>query len=218
MCTIQELEGFGYSFSMDVGDLDEIPMINLTIPVTDLNKIHFVNEACKVGEPVYLNGPQIDCTKCPIYLEISPSVPSTPTVFNTSKDFRENIVDRCLAEIEDICIYNDHVVIMKFKDGTYTKAECTENDCFDLDMGLLICFIRKALCDTKENRNFRKFMRKLHKFIKNKEKEELKKEEEIQKTKAQKKRNKMDDLADTIIRAINGSILSKHRTEDLNNE
>ena len=201
MCTIQELQRLCYSFSMDVGPLDEIPMINLTIPIGDLNKIH-------IEEPLYLNGPQIDCV----------TRPTTPTVFNTSKDFRENIVYRCLAEIEDICVYNDCVTIMKFKDGTYTKAECTENDCFDLDVGLLICFIRKALCDTKENRNFRKFMRKLHKFIRNKEKEELKKEEEIQKTKAQKKRNKMDDLADTIIRAINGGILSKQRTEDSNNE
>ena len=216
MCTIQELERLGYSFSMDVGSLDEIPTINLTIPITDLNKIHIVNEF--VGEPVYLNGPQIDYMTRPTFQKISPFVPSTPTVFNTSKDFRENIVDRCLAEIEDICIYNDRAVIMKFKDGTYTKAQCTENDCFDLDMGLLICFIRKALCDTKENRNFRKFMRKLHKFIKNKEKEELKKEEEIQKTKAQKKRNKMDDIANIIIRAINGSALSKQRMEDSNNE
>lgn len=216
MCTIQELQRLCYSFNMDVGSLDEIPMINLTIPIADLNKIHIVNEF--VGEPVYLNGPRIDYMTRPTFQKISPSVPFTPTVFNTGKDFSENIVDRCLAEIDDICIYNDHAVIIKFKDGTYTKAECTENDCFDLDMGLLICFIRKALCDTKENRNFRKFMRKLHKFIKNKEKEELKKEEEIQKTKAQKKRNKMDNLADTIIRAINGSILSKQRTEGSNNE
>lgn len=202
MCTIQELERLGYSFSVDVGSLDEIPMINLTIPITDLNKIH-------IEEPVYLNGPQIDCV----------TRPTTPTVFNTSKDFSENIVDRCLAEIKDICVYNDRVVIMKFKDGTYTKAECTENDCFDLDMGLLICFIRKALCDTKENRNFRKFMRKLHKFIRNKEKEEEKEEEALRKVQALKKERKSkDDLANIIIRAINGSILSKQRMEDSNNE
>ena len=217
MCTIQELERLVYSFSMDVGSLDEIPTINLTIPITDLNKIHIVNEF--VGEPVYLNGPQIDCATRPTFQKISPFVPSTPTVFNTSKDFRDNIVDRCLAEIEDICVYNDRVVIMKFKDGTYTKAECTENDFFDLDMGLLICFIRKALCDTKENRNFRKFMRKLHKFIRNKEKEEEKEEEALRKVQALKKERKSkDDLANIIIRAINGSILSKQRTEDSNNE
>ena len=188
MCTLNEIERICRDYTVNYGCVGEMPSITVTIPMDDLNKIYIFDTS------------------------------TTPTVFNTSKDFRENIVDRCLAEIEDICIYNDRAVIIKFKDGTYTKAECTENDCFDLDMGLLICFIRKALCDTKENRNFRKFMRKLHKFIKNKEKEELKKEEEIQKTKAQKKRNKMDDLANIIIRAINGSALSKQRMEDSNNE
>lgn len=210
MCTIQELERLGYSFSIDVGRSDEIPMINLTIPLIDLHKIH-------IGEPVYLNGPQIDFMTRPTFQKIPPFVPSTPTVFNTGKDFRENIVDRCLAEIDDICIYNDRAVIMKFKDGTYAKAECSENDYFDLDVGLLICFVRKALCDTKENRNFRKFVRKLHKFIRNKEKE--KEEEALRKAQTLKNEHKSkDDLANIIIRAINKSVLSKQRTEDLNNE
>lgn len=41
--------------------------------------------------------------------------------------------------------YNDRVVKVTFSDGSFTKSVCGKNDTFDLDVGITICIMKKAM-------------------------------------------------------------------------
>ena len=56
-----------------------------------------------------------------------------------------------LPAIKKVETYNDRVVKVTFIDGTYTKAVCSENDNFDLDVGITICAMKRLLGTNNEN-------------------------------------------------------------------
>lgn len=62
--------------------------------------------------------------------------------------------------INRVITHNDRVVIVKFADGSFTKAVCSPNDQFDIDMGITVCLLKKALGGTAEYNNL---IRKIHK-------------------------------------------------------
>ena len=62
--------------------------------------------------------------------------------------------------IQRVITHNDRVVIVKFADGSFTKAVCSPNDKFDIDVGITVCLLKKILGGTNEYNNL---IRKIHK-------------------------------------------------------
>ena len=52
-----------------------------------------------------------------------------------------------MAEIRDVKVVKDKVVIVSFVDGTQEKAVCAEEDTFSVENGITICLIKKLLKD-----------------------------------------------------------------------
>ena len=92
------------------------------------------------------------------------------TVFDINIDEAElmNLFIRKLENVrrvDRIDVYDERAVIMRFTDGTYTKAVCTKEDVFNLETGIMICMLRKMLRDDNENKNFKHTIRNLKKTV-----------------------------------------------------
>lgn len=70
--------------------------------------------------------------------------------------------------IDRVETYNDRVVKVTFIDGTFTKSVCSENDIFDLDVGITICLMKRWL-GKDGNRLYNNLIRKVHKRMDQKE-------------------------------------------------
>lgn len=106
--------------------------------------------------------------------------------FNDSSDFIEGVVPSIVDYVEDIRVYNDRVIVMKFKDGTYTKSECYGDDAFDINFGLTICVFKKIIGNYGKNKTYKKLLDKLVKLMKKKDKE--RQEKLLEKEKREQKR------------------------------
>lgn len=75
--------------------------------------------------------------------------------------------------VTDVITHNNKVVIVKFSDGTFTKSVCSDNDTFDIDVGISICLLKRLLCGEGKaedaNRNYNNLIRKIHKKMAKKE-------------------------------------------------
>ena len=129
----------------------------------------------------------------------------------------KNQVDCCggyLPGIVGIDTYNDRVVIIRFFDGTFSKAVCAENDDFDLDTGISICLMKRML-DKDSKKATRKYnqmiadakkaeesRQKARKKAKEAEKERKLKEQERQRKAKEKKARKQAEWRNNITEAI----------------
>jgi hypothetical protein len=77
------------------------------------------------------------------------------------------------VEITKIVTHNNMVTIVYFSDGTFTKAICSKNDTYDLDVGIQVCLMKKMLGDKR----YFKTMEYAHKLI---EKQEQDKKDAIE--------------------------------------
>ena len=66
--------------------------------------------------------------------------------------------------IKKIETYNDRVTKVTFADNTFTKAVCSDNDHFDLDVGITICCMKKMM-GKDGNRVYNDLIRHAHKVI-----------------------------------------------------
>jgi len=69
-----------------------------------------------------------------------------------------------LPAVKKVETYNDRVVKVTFIDDTFTKAVCSENDHFDLDVGITVCAMKRMLGE-KGTQYYNDFIRKVHKVI-----------------------------------------------------
>lgn len=60
--------------------------------------------------------------------------------------------------------YNGRVVKVTFSDGTFTKSVCSENDKFDLDVGITICLMKRML-GKDGHKKYNNAMRYIHNLI-----------------------------------------------------
>lgn len=69
-----------------------------------------------------------------------------------------------LPAVKKVETYNDRVVKVTFIDGTFTKAVCSENDNFDLDVGITICAMKRLLGTNSDNatREYNRFINHVH--------------------------------------------------------
>ena len=97
-----------------------------------------------------------------------------------------------LPAVDKVETYNNRVVKVTFIDGTYTKAVCSENDNFDLDMGITICAMKRLLGTNSENatREYNRFINHVHSVMEKNTLKEL--AEEAQKAKEKSKQRKAE--------------------------
>lgn len=78
--------------------------------------------------------------------------------------------------------YNDRVVKVTFEDGTFTKSVCSSNDVFDLDVGITICILKRAM-GKDGHKLYNNMMQEIHKIMDENEKDK----EKARKDKAERK-------------------------------
>lgn len=78
--------------------------------------------------------------------------------------------------------YNDRVVKVTFEDGSFTKSVCSDNDTFDLDVGITICILKRVM-GKNGHKLYNNMMRDIHKIMDENEKEK----EKARKDKAERK-------------------------------
>ena len=104
-----------------------------------------------------------------------------------SDDFECN--SDCVTDLIDrIDIYNDVVVKVSFKDGTFTKSVAESAEDFDIYTGIAFCLFKKFL-GGNGHKNFNKMMRTAMKIFD--KQEENKKKEEEEKKRQNEKRKKL---------------------------
>lgn len=78
--------------------------------------------------------------------------------------------------------YNDRVVKVTFEDGSFTKSVCSDNDAFDLDVGITICILKRVM-GKNGHKLYNNMMRDIHKIMDENEKDK----EKARKDKAERK-------------------------------
>ena len=97
-----------------------------------------------------------------------------------------------LPAVKKVETYNNRVVKVTFIDGTFTKAVCSENDNFDLDVGITICAMKRLLGTNSENatREYNRFINHVHSVMEKNASEEV--EEEARQAKEKSKQRKAE--------------------------
>ena len=80
-----------------------------------------------------------------------------------------------LPAVKKVETYNDRVVKVTFIDDTFTKSVCSENDHFDIDVGITICLLKRVMGTNSDNatKNYNKLMNQIHGVMEKNEKEKL---------------------------------------------
>ena len=93
-----------------------------------------------------------------------------------------------IPPVTDVQTYNNRVVKVTFADGSFTKAVCSENDNFDLDVGISVC-ITKRMMGKDGHKLYNNMMRKVHDQMV----ENAKREVKLQALETELKRQKRKD-------------------------
>jgi len=100
-----------------------------------------------------------------------------------------------LPAVKKVETYNQRVVKVTFSDDTFTKSVCSENDHFDIDVGITICLMKRLIGTNSDNatREYNRLMNNVHTVMEKNEKEKLaaqgqKAAEKAKKRKAELKR------------------------------
>ena len=102
-----------------------------------------------------------------------------------------------LPTVKKVEVYNNRVVKVTFIDGTFTKSVCSENDIFDLDVGITVCAMKRLLGTSGENatREYNRFMNHVHEVMKKNDEEQAKKNAEKMAEKAKKRKAELKRAA-----------------------
>ena len=94
-----------------------------------------------------------------------------------------------LPTVSKVETYNNRVVKVTFIDGTFTKSVCSENDIFDIDVGITICMM-KRMFGKDGNKIYNNMIRDIHKTMDQNDKKKL--EEKTIKAANRDKKQKFD--------------------------
>ena len=92
-----------------------------------------------------------------------------------------------IPPVVNVETYNNRVVKVTFADGSFTKSVCSENDTFNLDVGISVC-ITKRMMGKDGHKNYNNMMRKVHKQMIKNAKDEVAKKAKIQEEKEKRKK------------------------------
>lgn len=95
-----------------------------------------------------------------------------------------------IPAVSKVEVYNDRVVKVTFTDGTFTKSVCSENDAFDIDVGITVCVMKRML-GKDGNKLYNNMIRDIHETM---EKNIKKKEEAIAKKAEERNKKRKVEL------------------------
>lgn len=80
-----------------------------------------------------------------------------------------------IPAVKKVETYNQCVVKVTFIDDSFTKSVCSENDHFDLDVGITICLLKRFLGTNGDDatRHYNKLMNHVHEVMDKNEKDKL---------------------------------------------
>lgn len=80
-----------------------------------------------------------------------------------------------IPAVKKVETYNRRVVKVTFIDDTFTKSVCSENDQFDIDVGITICLVKRFVGTNSDNatREYNRLMNHVHEVMDKNEKEKL---------------------------------------------
>lgn len=93
-----------------------------------------------------------------------------------------------IPPVTNVETYNNRVVKVTFADGSFTKSVCSENDTFNLDVGISVC-ITKRMMGKDGHKNYNNMMRKVHEQMIKNAKDEVAKKAKIQEEKEKRKKD-----------------------------
>ena len=114
-----------------------------------------------------------------------------------------------MPKVASVDTYNDRVVKVTFDDGTFTKAVCSQNDMFSLDVGISICMTKRMMGkdghklyndmmrDVYKKMEDNMLLEKMKNEMKYEEKERRKKEAQRKAVKKAKRRAEAIDIQKT---------------------
>lgn len=70
-----------------------------------------------------------------------------------------------IEDIERIDVYNNRAVKVTFADGSYARSVAQAGDVFDLDTGITICLLKRALGRDDGHRRYNNLIRKAHRVL-----------------------------------------------------
>lgn len=170
---MQELSKICRDISVDMG-YNEITMVTLTLPYDNLRCLNISTEI-KEETNMPLNMHDEICK----YFGLQTATPDSKPKWHLG-----------LPAIKNVETYNNRVVKVTFIDGTFTKAVCSENDPFDLDVGITICAMKRIFGENG-TRHYNNYIRHAHEVM---EKNEQAKLAKAAKKEAEKARNRKAEL------------------------
>lgn len=92
-------------------------------------------------------------------------------------------------KVTKVEVLNDRVVMVRFSDGTFTKAICTKDDAdagkFDVDIGITICIMKKLLGEAEgKKKAYEKLIKSIHKMMDSQERAKKEEKELKERSKA----------------------------------
>lgn len=180
--TIQALANISYDISVDMGAYDEETTVTICMPYDNLRYLFVMNKEEK-KMPIYMN-------------DLPDEVKKILGLQTKSPDNKSKWIEG-LPAVKKVETYNDRVVKVTFIDGTYTKAVCSENDNFDLDVGITICAMKRLLGTNSENatRAYNQFINSVHSIMEKNTLRELAKEARKAKEKSKKRKAELKRAA-----------------------
>ena len=172
---MQELSDICYDIAVNAGSYGEETTVTICMPYNNLRYLFVMNK---------------EENKMPVYVPDSVRIAIGCTT--KTNDNKPKWIDGMLPGVEKVETYNNRVVKVTFIDGTYTKAVCSENDNFDLDMGITICAMKRLLGTNSENatKHYNQFINHVHSVMEKNTLKEL--AEEAQKAKEKSKKRKAE--------------------------
>lgn len=102
-----------------------------------------------------------------------------------------------LPAIKKIETYNDRVTKVTFIDDTFTKSVCSENDHFDLDVGITICCMKRMM-GKDGNKHYNDIIRHAHKVIVENDKKREKEAKEKAERKMKRRKEELKKAAERL--------------------
>ena len=142
-----------------------------------------------IGSAYYLNEPEV-AIKLPASQIKHLKVMLPTTDFDKNGCTAKKIEANSIPKVFRVETYNDKVVKVTFSDGTFTKSVCSDNDTFNLDIGITICIMKRMMSKTDGNKKYNDMIRKVHEQMeKNEKAKEEKKAAQIKKKEDNRKAN-----------------------------
>lgn len=182
---MQELSDICYDIAVDMGySSNEETMVTISMPYSNLRYLNVMNEEEK-NMPICMNNYDLpDELKKMLGLKAK------------GPDKKPEWIEG-LPAVAKVEIFNDRAIKMTFIDGTFTKAVCSENDIFNLDVGITICAMKRLLGTNSDNatKQYNRFINYVHGVMDRNDKMKYAVEAQIAKEKAKKRKAELKKAA-----------------------